>query len=635
MERKVSKKNDPDGPLPKWGEPESVEVAMKATPGQGKKAEVKEAKYSVDVEGLPRFYMDADSPAQVKVALRKLLKKASSIDSVERVNDAKIKQDLRQRLKGAETDKRYVDEKLDPRMGVGEYIKDFRKSDAPQFKGKSMKKKTKMALAAYLSARREKSLEEKATTYNMSGVSGKKHKVTLTKKGDSMKPKWHLNVNGKDHGEHDSQKKAIQHFQKTHKEERAWHKRDDEQKSKGKDHQTLNYTTRGGQKMKTAVHKDKAFGAVGHFRKMGHTDVHLEGWRSGGGGYRDPFKAARRDAKYKELSHEYEDEKKLARLKQMRKQKAQKSASQIEGYEGMSKDKEKHDTGGFRISNADAKAARDRLAAKRKQKAQKSASQNKSFGNVRSRMEEVELDEGAKHKKVAKDLQAYAKKHGGIDKDDFLMAAQLVGDGKMRDLKKFMRSMDTDPRDGVITILRKNGIKEEVMNEIEEGMVNAVSTAKKYAGNFTKAVKKIDKMKSKKQGGDFSDNPTVQKKLRKYNEDFNSFKQFVESSCGGSHKGKKKAVEEGIMSNIASKAKSAIDRARGNPPKPTEAELRAARVRAKTSSIFKQHSQTMAMKKKKAVKEGLSPAQKKHMDTDKDGDIDAMDMKNLRNKKKS
>jgi len=49
-----------------------------------------------------------------------------------------------------------------------------------------------------------------------------------------------------------------------------------------------------------------------------------EGWRSGGGGYRDPFKAARRDAKYKELSHEYEDEKRLTRLKQMRKTRQQK-----------------------------------------------------------------------------------------------------------------------------------------------------------------------------------------------------------------------------------------------------------------------------------------------------------------------
>ena len=50
-----------------------------------------------------------------------------------------------------------------------------------------------------------------------------------------------------------------------------------------------------------------------------------EGWRSGGGGHRSPFKAystggsaqstpsRRRDAKYKELSHEYETDKKLAR----------------------------------------------------------------------------------------------------------------------------------------------------------------------------------------------------------------------------------------------------------------------------------------------------------------------------------
>jgi len=68
-----------------------------------------------------------------------------------------------------------------------------------------------------------------------------------------------------------------------------------------------------------------------------------EGWRSGGGGHRspfknyasggsshsDPFKAARRDAKYKELSHEYEDEKKLARLKQMRKTQQQKKEETV------------------------------------------------------------------------------------------------------------------------------------------------------------------------------------------------------------------------------------------------------------------------------------------------------------------
>jgi hypothetical protein len=46
-----------------------------------------------------------------------------------------------------------VDEKLKPSMGAGAYVDDFRKSDAPQFKGKSKKKKNKMAVAAYLSAK--------------------------------------------------------------------------------------------------------------------------------------------------------------------------------------------------------------------------------------------------------------------------------------------------------------------------------------------------------------------------------------------------------------------------------------------------------------------------------------------------
>lgn len=67
------------------------------------------------------------------------------------------------------------------------------------------------------------------------------------------------------------------------------------------------------------VHKDPS---GKYLVKHGRGKNVSEGWRSGGGGYRDPFKAARRDAKYKELSHEYEDEKRLARLKQLHKQKA-------------------------------------------------------------------------------------------------------------------------------------------------------------------------------------------------------------------------------------------------------------------------------------------------------------------------
>jgi hypothetical protein len=47
-------------------------------------------------------------------------------------------------------------EGLDPSMGAGEYVKDFRKSDAPQFKGKSKEERQKMAVAAFLSAKNNK-----------------------------------------------------------------------------------------------------------------------------------------------------------------------------------------------------------------------------------------------------------------------------------------------------------------------------------------------------------------------------------------------------------------------------------------------------------------------------------------------
>ena len=47
-------------------------------------------------------------------------------------------------------------EKLDKDATAGDYVKDFRKSKAPQFKGKSKKKKQEMAIAAYLDAQEDK-----------------------------------------------------------------------------------------------------------------------------------------------------------------------------------------------------------------------------------------------------------------------------------------------------------------------------------------------------------------------------------------------------------------------------------------------------------------------------------------------
>jgi len=47
----------------------------------------------------------------------------------------------------------YVSEKLKPSDGMAAYIKDFIKSDAPQFKGKDEKKRKEMAIAAYVYAK--------------------------------------------------------------------------------------------------------------------------------------------------------------------------------------------------------------------------------------------------------------------------------------------------------------------------------------------------------------------------------------------------------------------------------------------------------------------------------------------------
>ena len=49
--------------------------------------------------------------------------------------------------------KKKVKEKISKNAGAGEYVKDFRKSDAPQFKGKSKKKKQQMAIGAYCGAK--------------------------------------------------------------------------------------------------------------------------------------------------------------------------------------------------------------------------------------------------------------------------------------------------------------------------------------------------------------------------------------------------------------------------------------------------------------------------------------------------
>jgi len=59
--------------------------------------------------------------------------------------------------------------------------------------------------------------------------------------------------------------------------------------------------------------------------------------------------------------------------------------------------------------------------------------------------------------KCAKELEAYAKKHGGIDKADFMKAAKMLASGKAgTNLVKFVDGLDTDPREKIITCMGKH-----------------------------------------------------------------------------------------------------------------------------------------------------------------------------------
>lgn len=57
---------------------------------------------------------------------------------------------------------------------------------------------------------------------------------------------------------------------------------------------------------------------------------------------------------------------------------------------------------------------------------------------------------------VAKELTAYAKKNGGIDKKDMLKAAEMMKSNQTKELVKFVNDLDTDPRDVIIMMVANN-----------------------------------------------------------------------------------------------------------------------------------------------------------------------------------
>jgi len=61
--------------------------------------------------------------------------------------------------------------------------------------------------------------------------------------------------------------------------------------------------------------------------------------------------------------------------------------------------------------------------------------------------EEVEESVALQMKMAADDIETYAKKHGGIDKKDMMKAAAMLKKGDKKGALKFIKTLDTDPRD--------------------------------------------------------------------------------------------------------------------------------------------------------------------------------------------
>lgn len=61
---------------------------------------LEEASYKVEVDGLPTMYVQSDSPTAVKTNLRKILKKADMIRSVDRIPDVEVKKAFRLKAMG-------------------------------------------------------------------------------------------------------------------------------------------------------------------------------------------------------------------------------------------------------------------------------------------------------------------------------------------------------------------------------------------------------------------------------------------------------------------------------------------------------------------------------------------------------
>ena len=71
-----------------------------------------EGTYKVEIEGLPKMYMDTDNPGELRRDLRKIVRKVDMVKNVERVQKSQVRKDLQLKIQGKEE----VDEEISANM---------------------------------------------------------------------------------------------------------------------------------------------------------------------------------------------------------------------------------------------------------------------------------------------------------------------------------------------------------------------------------------------------------------------------------------------------------------------------------------------------------------------------------------
>jgi len=108
---------------------------------------------------------DEMEESMARKALSRMMQDKSNVKTVRIPSPAERRAEMEKQKQMKKEEVESIEEKMDlAKTDMGDVIKDFQKSDAPQFKGKSKEKKREMAIAAKLGAEREEGMREEVDT---------------------------------------------------------------------------------------------------------------------------------------------------------------------------------------------------------------------------------------------------------------------------------------------------------------------------------------------------------------------------------------------------------------------------------------------------------------------------------------